>query len=560
MKMKSIISVILCVLLIGLMISGCGSSSDTNTETSSAGGTVASSGATGASSQDNGPISEIKLPIVDKPLTLSLWAPLSDKVANTNKNYGELPMFQELEKRTGIHINFMHPPVGQEQDQLNLMLASNDLPDMIHYDWALIAGGPAKLLSENQIIKLNDYVAKYAPSLNGLMKEDPNIKKQLVLDDGTIYDLPYMTGTQMENAWYGPQLRKDWLDKLQLKAPATIDEWYNVLTAFRDKDPNDNGKKDEIPFTGKGNNGLGILALSDFAPAWGIINDFSMKNGKVVYGPIEPEFKEFLTVMNKWYNEKLIDPDIATSDAKAFDYKITNNLAGSYYGAVNGNMGRYLNMMKDKDPKFDLTSSPYPTGPAGKPYIKYDLNLKVQTVGTAITSKCKNVKEAIEWLDYGFSKDGNILMNFGIEGKSFSMVNGVPTYTDEVWKPTNGMTWDQVMAQYSRAIDDWTMIIDKGYTEQKLRTPQQQQAVLKDWSVADSSLCLPPVTLTDEEAKTVASIMNQVETYRNEMMAKFVMSKAPLSDFDKYVVTLKGMDIDKVIKIKNDAYDRYQKR
>lgn len=548
MKIKRPISVILTILLFVLLFNGCSSSNTIKgTDTSSNPATDEA-------------ISQIKLPIVDKPLTLSLWAPISDKVTNAYKSYGDLPLFKEMETRTGIHINFLHPPVGQETDQLNLMLASNDLPDILQYDWGTIAGGPAKILGEKQIIKLNDYVDKYAPNMKKLMLDDKELKKQMILDDGTFYSFPYLTRIPTEGAWYGPQMRKDWLDKLQLKAPTTIDEWHDVLVAFRDKDPNGNGKNDEIPFVGKGSNGLGILSLQDLTPAWGVINDFTLKDGKVVYGPIESQYKDFLTVMASWYKEKLIDQDLATNDSKAFDYKITNNVAGSYYGSVNGNMGRFLNMMQPVDPKFNLTSLTYPVGPAGKPYTALDLNMKASPYGSAITSKCKNIKEAIEWLDYGYSVEGGLLFNFGIEGKSYTMVNGIPTYTDLIWKPTNGDTWDQVMGQYTRAIDIWSMDVSKYYTEQKLRLPQQKDASTKNWLQADSARVLPPVTLTDSEARTKASIMNQVETYRNETMGKIVMGKLPVSDFDKYVQTIKSMGIDQVTQIENDAYQRYLKR
>lgn len=464
-----------------------------------------------------------------------------------------------MERRTGIHIKFLHPPMGQENEQFNLMMASNDLPDMIYYGWQGIPGGPAKAINDGSIIKLNDLIDKYAPNLKKILEENPDVRKQVELDDGTLYMFPFIrTDGAIMNSNYGPQLRKDWLDKLGLQVPKTIEDWHNVLVVFRDKDPNGNGKRDEVPFTG-----TGISTLGNFAAAWGILNGFYMDNGKVNYGPMQPAYRDFLKTMAQWYKEKLIDQDIATTDGKAFDYKVTNNLAGSYFGLIIGNMGRYLNLMKPKQPNFDLVGAPWPIGPAGKQYTTTDLNRKsAYGEGVAISSKNKHVKETVQWLDYGYSEEGHMLLNFGIEGQSYKMVNGYPKYTDIIFKNPNGLSQDQALAQWAPAPVNAAFNQDKRYFEQMLTYQQQKDAAFNTWLNADPSLCIPPITPTQEESQRLASIMNQINTYQQEMMAKFIMGKEPINDstWNKYVNTIKGMGIDEAIKIENAALERYNKR
>nr|WP_245589877.1 extracellular solute-binding protein [Caldanaerobius polysaccharolyticus] len=396
------------------------------------------------------------------------------------------------------------------------------------------------------------------------MEENAEVRKQAELDDGTIYMFPWLrTAGAVMHANWGPQFRKDWLDKLGLQVPKTIDEWYNVLVTFRDKDPNGNGKRDEIPFTGSGSNGQGISSLGNFAPAWGILNGFYMDNDKINYGPIQPAYRDFLKTMAQWYKEKLIDQDIAINDNKAFDFKVTNNLAGSYFGLMSGNMGRYLTLMKPKQPNFDLVGAPWPVGPGGKPYTTTNLDLKVMGSGVAISSKNKYLRETVEWIDYQYSQEGHMLMNFGIEGQSYKMVNGYPKYTDIITKNPQGLAFTQALFQ-------WTPVSgisgpfdqDARYNEQQMVFPQQKEAGLKTWLNADSSLTLPPITPTEEESQRLASIMNQVNTYQLEMMGKFIMGKEPINDstWSKYVNTIKSMGIDEAVKIENAALERYNKR
>ncbi|WP_026486732.1 type 2 periplasmic-binding domain-containing protein [Caldanaerobius polysaccharolyticus] len=553
MKIKRALIIALCAIFTFSVLTACGSK-----QSSSRG--KSSSSSRGSQSDK---ITEIKLPIVKEPLTLTFWRAMDPKMAATMKDFGEIKAYQEIEKRTGIHIKFLHPPMGQESDQFNLMMASNDLPDIIYHSWWTAPGGPGKYLNDGSIIKLNDLIDKYAPNFKKLLEENPDIKKQAELDDGTIFCFPFIRSVgALINANWGPQLRKDWLDKLGLQVPKTVDDWHNTLVAFRDKDPNGNGKKDEIPFTGKGSNGQGILDLGNFTPAWGILNGFYVDNGKINYGPMQPAYKDFLRTMAQWYKEKLIDQDIATNDNKAFDYKITNNLAGSYFGLLAGNMGRYLNLMKPKQPTFDLVGAPWPIGPAGKSYTTSTLNLKVMNVGAAISSKNKHLKETIQWLDYQYSPEGHMLLNFGIEGQSYNMVDGYPKYTDIIFKNPNGLSYDQALAQWAPAISSAPMDQDKRYYEQILQLPEQKEAGFTTWLKADPSLTVPLITPTEEESQRLASIMNQINTYQQEMMGKFIMGREPLSDstWNKYVDTIKGMGIDEAIKIQNAALERYNKR
>ena len=133
------------------------------------------------------------------------------------------------------------------------------------------------MIKDGRIIRLNELIDSYAPNLKRIIESDPDVKKQIALDDGTIYMFPLLKLDALKlNATSVLIMRQDWLDKLNLKVPTNIDEWYTVLKAFKEQDPNGNGKPDELPFTGNWGPG-NLTKLHDFAAAFGVIGGFRMK-------------------------------------------------------------------------------------------------------------------------------------------------------------------------------------------------------------------------------------------------------------------------------------------
>lgn len=101
---------------------------------------------------------------------------------------------------------------------------------------------------KTQLVPIGDYLGKYAPHQAKVYNAFPELKTMLQQSDGKIYT--YMTNTQTSrnDSTSGVLfINKTWLDKLGLPVPATMDEYYEALKAFKKKDPNGNGKADEIP-------------------------------------------------------------------------------------------------------------------------------------------------------------------------------------------------------------------------------------------------------------------------------------------------------------------------
>lgn len=491
-----------------------------------------------------------------EPLSLTYWVTLDSNVAQTFKNLGDTPLYQELEKRTGVKVTFQHPATGSEQDQFNLMIASRELPDVIETNWVAYPGGPEKAFTDNIIVKANSLIDKDAPNLKAILASDKDLDKMVKTDAGNYAGFPFIKSSDHDYfsaVWHGPQLRKDLMDKFGLSVPQTVDDWTNVLKAFQS-----NGI--EIPLSVIWSVFDNQTITNVFVGAYGAGMDFMQVDGKVLYGPIQPGYKDFLTLFSSWYSQKLLDPDFATQDRNAFDAKVTSGKIGSFMGNAGGNMGKYLDAVRPSNPTFDLVGAPYPGLKAGEVPLsgqrdfRYDFNSC-----TAITTSNKHPDETAAWLDYGYSSAGSLLFNFGVENVSYTMVDEAPKLTELITKNPNGLTLSQAWAQYSRYPYNGPFLESYYAALAYFPYPQQLDAVAK-WAKADVTWKMPPITTTADEANQIATSMNDIKTYVNEMTLKFIMGQEPLSNFDAYAEQVKKMGIDQAIQIEQAALDRYSSR
>lgn len=488
------------------------------------------------------------------PVTLTYWVGLSPSQARSLQSFNDLLLYQELEKRTGVHIDFQHPAVGSEQEQFNLMIASGNLPDMIEYNFTSYPGGPEKAIHDNVIIELNDVIDKYAPNLKKFLDENPDLKKQVVTDSGKMYVFPGIgIGNRGVNS--GLMIRKDWLDDLGLAKPVTIDDWTNVLREFKNK------KSASAPLTLTLST---LLGSHTFNSAYDVGVDFYLDNGTVKYGPMEPGFKNYLAQLNAWYEEGLLDPDFATQDAAAFDAKIINGNSGAFYAFIGGGMGKYLPALAKKNPKYEVVAAQYPVLNAGqKPrFITFPFEYRGNgSVG--ITTANKNVEATAKWLDYFFTKEGHELKSWGIEGVTFNWEGDFPRYTDLIMKNPEGLSIGDAMSKYTRVNAPAVGYVGPDeYIEQYYDYPQQKEAsaIFSEYQSHAAETRMPLVSHTPEEANDLATIMAEVNTFKEEMILKFIMGSEPIDNFDAFVAQLKRMGIERAIKIKAAAVERYKER
>lgn len=499
---------------------------------------------------------------VGYPDTITYWIPMVDHIKGHAQSMNEVTLYKELERITGTKVDFKHPSGEGDQitEQLNLMIASQNLPDIVETNWLNISRGPENAIKEGTILRLNELIEQHAPNFRKYLDENPEIEKLIKTDEGSIYGFPFIRGHESLMVFHGPIIRRDWLEKVGMDIPTTIDEWETVLTAFKEQDPNGNGQADEIPFYIKYDGNVKDSGINQLIGTFGIAAQFYQVDGEVRYGEIQPEFKEFLTVLNRWYEKGLLDPDFAATDGALRDAKVTGDKLGAFYWYAGSGIGRYMGLMEKDYPEAVLWPAPYPSlEKGGKAVLGQRDSAYSGGYTAAITGKARNPEQIVKWLDFAYSEEGHMLFNFGKEGVSYELVDGYPKYTDDIMKNPNGLNVSQAMSMHFRAAYGGPFVQDKRYIEQYMELDSQKEAI-QVWSEPENKIQMPKVTMTADENKQFASIMTDLNTYSDEMVTKFIMGVEPLANFDQYVQTLKSMGIEEAIKIQQAALDRFNSR
>lgn len=553
--MKKTVRILAGILLASVALSGCGAQPSAPASSAPASSAPASSSAPAASSEP-APAAAGEVDTSEK-ITVTWYQ--ANNTNNVFKNMGEQICFQKYAEHANVEIEWQHPSDGSDaNEQLNLMIASNQLPDVIKWSWRGMPGGITKYISDKVALPLNDYM-QYAPNYQAALDQYPDVAKVVPLDDGTIPAFYQLDPDPRRTTYSGILMRTDWLEALSLPVPKTIDEWHDTLKAFKEKDPNGNGQADEIPWTeSKGTN------LASFMPAFKIQNSMYInpETGKVDYGPYNAEaFRAFLTTMNAWYNEGLIDPEFATNDSKMLTAKMVGSQGGATSGYVNGGVGNYTKAARVDNPTYTIMGVPGPQADNGISYmVPNDALMKIGE-GAIITTQCKNPERVVSLIDYGYSEEGQTLLNYGIEGESFEVKDGKKVFVDSIMNPGEGLSRSQAVMPYAQPIYGFAKVMDYDAQAQIQYELEEQNQSIENWLTCDTSMMIHPnMVLTAEESSEYSNIYNEIKTYVDEMTLKFILGTESLDSFDQYIANLQKMNVERIIEIYQGAYDRFMSR
>ena len=162
-----------------------------------------------------------EFPITNEKVTLRVFAPSIPTIIDLATN--EFTVWYE--ERTGVRIEWITAPQESASDVLNMMLAGNDLPDIILGVQVSPATEELYGTAEKMFLPLNDLIDKYAPNFKAILDARPEVKAQITALDGNIYALPSIQDcyhcSYSQKMW----VNHHWLEKLGIKAPTTTDEF-----------------------------------------------------------------------------------------------------------------------------------------------------------------------------------------------------------------------------------------------------------------------------------------------------------------------------------------------
>ncbi|HIS91413.1 MAG TPA: extracellular solute-binding protein [Candidatus Alectryocaccomicrobium excrementavium] len=471
--------------------------------------------------------------------TFSIWTWLGSAEGWGCETYDQIACFQEAEAATQTDIVW---EIESDTSTFDLMMSSGDTTDGIYYAW-----NPVRTATYSQaglIVDIAPYIAENMPNLNALIESDPLIKKQLTSADGGIYFVPWVTADKSLVYGEGFGIRADWLEKVGMEMPTTTDELYAVLKAFRDQDVNGNGQNDEI-ITGYPSQ------INRLAYAFGTADDwhYAEDGVTVVYGPMTDNYKEWLKFMNTLYNDGILDPDYFMNDSDIYMSKVQEDRVGLYCD----NPGVFGTMMKDGAANgLDLEYVPMPY--IGGQNLSSAARRYVQPYGVAISSSCEDVGRFLQYLDFFFTEEGNTLLNWGVEGVSYEVVDGVKTYTDEV---LNNEIYEAstALSQYAHP----TFVgVQSGEADMALLS-EEQRAFKETWAQSDASLAIEPfLAFTEEETDINTQKETDLTTARSSWRDKFITGERDIeTEWDAYLEELRAYGVEELLAVRQAASDRY---
>ena len=240
--MRKGISLLLCVALAGSLLAGCQSEKN---DKPAAGVEEEGQQTAAESSQTEGPdgLNMEGFPVVREPVTLTVYGQRDQNQAD----WDEVMVLKEYEKMTNVRMDYQEVPADGFQENLQLLFASNDLPDVFLRCWLTDNQIATYGVTSNQLMPLEDLIDTYAPNLTRVLEENPLMRQAITASDGHIYAIPQIDISATGRIDFKQWINKKWLDELKLDIPTNYEEFKEVLIAFRDGDPNGNGEKDEIP-------------------------------------------------------------------------------------------------------------------------------------------------------------------------------------------------------------------------------------------------------------------------------------------------------------------------
>lgn len=558
-KQLKLIALFMAALLLFAACSGPETESSKLAENSSQSGQPESTGSEGEPASEG--TGDSSLPVIDEKITLSCWVPLGFKQQTVMNSWDAIEGFQAIEDGTNIQIEWLHPPVGGETEQLNTMIAARNLPDIIHTAWDSISGGPGKMIADEIIIDIDELVQENAPNLMKYWEENPGLRSLTYTDEQECYGMPYYWPQTEYLFHFGFVVRGDWLEKLGVETPTDVDTWYQYLTAVRDGDPNGNGEQDELPFAGKNPNGT-LDDIMQLQRLYGIQPNaffYREKSGEIVSAIHQPAMKEWLKTMAKWYAEGLIDPEILSTDRTTLDSKVLTDQAGALWsGAGTGQLGLYLKQKEnDGDDTFSLDPVPVPTSPDGE---RLGWLKTMASDASGITTANSYPVETVKYFDYYFSKEGHLLSQAGVEGKAYTLSGEDLSFTEYCTANPDGLSFDSALIQCGLAPMSFTGYQLADYWKYNISFTPQAASSDEVWGDYTVNKELSGLRFTSEENNRVASIQNDVKALYQEVVSKIITGQMEADKFDEFIGQAEGIGINELHEIYKAADERMKNR
>lgn len=566
---KRVLASILAAMLLLSAAAGCGS------KPQSSGGTPEVSAAQDDNINLDGSMPIIKDPSKFEKMTMAVVVP-PERIHPT----GELEMIQKLAEITGVEFEWTEIPSDGRVEKINLMLSSGaDLPDAF---WNDITGVMvAQYMDQDVFIPTEDLVENYMPRLKKIYEDHPQYKAGAVAPNGHSYGFPYIEEMKGLVLTPGPFIiNTEWLKKVGKEMPSTVDEFTEVLRAFRDAgDLNGNGKDDEIPyaldFTSKDTFGS-YNTFHQFTGAFGMADSYCQGNytadhlrvidKKIVYTAMDEAYKDTAKYFHMLNSEKLLDIDSFSPGPSEGMPLFRNKISGGE--AVVGVMGLWAPANEITDPAVRAQYAPIPrlTGPKGKTGFKLNFSEMQDTSLVTITTSCKYPEVIAAFVDYCFEPEISVTLNWGAEGYiyekgsdgmlHFRLDDQDNIKLIEPYKTFGEMRVNTTPARGSMAVlnEYYGTVCD--YTWDAIDLLEGQIVNGKN-EVLDEYESVPKMIMTSDEQIRISQIQPTISDIVRRYTIQWVLDGNADTTWDAYLAELEAAGVGDLIATFQGAYDRF---
>ena len=483
------------------------------------------------------------------PEKLRIWtAYYSDKFSSIGmKDYNDCWAWQELSRKTGTTFEFEYGASGNDgQTNLNLLIASKNLPDIIAYDWKNIAGGAEVWAEDGVIVDLTDMMDVNLKDYKAAMEAVDSLGL-IKSAGGRYYYLAQPYDKLGGGVCQGLIIRQDMLDELGEQAPTTIEEHHALLRKAKEH-------YGESFYPQTGTTFAGACGIGPLMWAFGTHYDFYLEGDKVVYGPMSEQFTEAMEYIHTLYEEGLIDPDYATQDRTAEKGKMMADLSLMTFEFQPSAM---MEAMATQNPTFKLVGiTDLKKDADSKPYSFNSAYISSMQYGSscAITTACAEPEKAANFLNYIFTDEGYMITNYGEKDVDYTIdADGSIQWTD-AFKALKSEAKEHTRNFGTAAVFPFRCSLDAYWST----LPQVSVDAIKHWAATnDMSGILPALTFTAEETEEMTDWMADIKTYMEENYAGLVNGAIAIDQIPEIQNKLKSMHIERILEIYQAAYERY---
>ncbi len=460
----------------------------------------------------------------------------------------DYPIFVKAKELTGVTLIGSVSEGATDERQSFILMQRKELPDIVSFTDA----SKLDLLGiEGKLIPLEDLIREHAPHIQSYLDSNPKALYGAQTPSGHIYQIPFYQPPELQIS-QGLYIRQDWLDKLNLATPTTIEELETVFIAFKEQDPNGNGIADEIPFFKRSASPASVFEV--LVDLFNASSSFDIdEQDEVVFGPAQESYKTALKTMQRWYMMGLIDPEIFTRGPKTRDYMLNNNLGGATIDWF-GSTGNYNAKLASKIEGFNFKAI-LPPSVNGK--VRTVLSRKSFRGGWGISAVAEDPQGIMEYFDFWFTPEGRRLWNYGIENEDWTMDDkGVPRFTAKVLNdPERGAL--QVLREQGH-IDFIGVVVDPNY----------EFGWMSDVGTAGMKLYFenniiqpfPQLKFSKEQMKTYDELDEPwLQTSVRTQSQQWVLNSTDIdAAWNSYLQGLMDINLEKILEIKRQEYEKFK--